>query len=202
MQTPQEMRVWSLGREDPLEEEMATYPIILAGGNPQGQWSVAGYSPWGQKGTVQTQRRNETWDSPSHLRKMILLLCTFSRIPGQQATLLLITKLAKGSLQTQTPEKYCEQMNRHFIAFCHNGFKCSTHIIRNRDFVFQLDVISVEVSVYTSAEYGSFLKVFIYLLAALSFSFGTQDLSHFYFLAAACRIFSCGMWTLIYSCGI
>ena len=30
MQEPQEMRVQSLGWEDPLEEEMATHPSILA----------------------------------------------------------------------------------------------------------------------------------------------------------------------------
>ena len=28
---------------------MATYPIIPAGDNAQGQWSVAGYSPWGSE---------------------------------------------------------------------------------------------------------------------------------------------------------
>ena len=30
MQEAQEMRVWSLGREDPLEEEIATHTSILA----------------------------------------------------------------------------------------------------------------------------------------------------------------------------
>ena len=30
MQESQEMQVWSLGREDPLEKEMTTYPSILA----------------------------------------------------------------------------------------------------------------------------------------------------------------------------
>ena len=30
MQEPQEMQVWSLGQEDPLEEEMATHSGILA----------------------------------------------------------------------------------------------------------------------------------------------------------------------------
>ena len=34
MQEPQETRVPSLGREDPLEEGMATYSHILAWGNP------------------------------------------------------------------------------------------------------------------------------------------------------------------------
>ena len=35
-------------QEDPLEEEMATYSSILAG-EPHGQRSLAGYSPWGRK---------------------------------------------------------------------------------------------------------------------------------------------------------
>ena len=44
----QEIQVWSLGWEDPLEEEMATYSSILA-------WEIswteepARYSPWGHK---------------------------------------------------------------------------------------------------------------------------------------------------------
>ena len=36
----------SLGREDPLEEGMATTPIFFPG-ESHGQRSVVGYSPWG-----------------------------------------------------------------------------------------------------------------------------------------------------------
>ena len=42
------MMVRILGREDPLEEEMATHSSILPGGS-HGQRSLAGYSPWGHK---------------------------------------------------------------------------------------------------------------------------------------------------------
>ena len=42
----QETRVQSLGREDPLEKEMATHSSILAWRIP---WSLAGYSPRGCK---------------------------------------------------------------------------------------------------------------------------------------------------------
>ena len=35
MQETQEMRVWSLGWEDPLEESMATHSSILAGESPK-----------------------------------------------------------------------------------------------------------------------------------------------------------------------
>ena len=39
-----ETRVLSLGREDPLEEEMATTPVFLPG-KSHGQRSLVGYSP-------------------------------------------------------------------------------------------------------------------------------------------------------------
>ena len=44
----QEIRVQSLGGEDPLEEEMAIHSNILAG-ESHGHGSLAVYSPWGFK---------------------------------------------------------------------------------------------------------------------------------------------------------
>ena len=44
----QGMWVLSLGREDPLEKEMATTPVFLPR-ESHGQKSLAGYSPWGGK---------------------------------------------------------------------------------------------------------------------------------------------------------
>ena len=46
--TKQETWVQSLGLEDPLEKEMATYSNILAW-EPHGQRSLEGHSPWGHK---------------------------------------------------------------------------------------------------------------------------------------------------------
>ena len=43
-----------LGGEDPLEEEMATTPVFLPG-EPHGQRSLAGYSPWGHKESDTTE---------------------------------------------------------------------------------------------------------------------------------------------------
>ena len=43
MQETQKTWVQSLGREDPLEEGMATTPVFLTG-KPQGQGSLAGYA--------------------------------------------------------------------------------------------------------------------------------------------------------------
>ena len=48
MQETLETRVWSLGQEDPLEEEMATHSSILAWKIPWKR-SLAGCSPWGCK---------------------------------------------------------------------------------------------------------------------------------------------------------
>ena len=44
----QETQVSSLGRKDPLEEEMTTIPVFLPG-DFHGQRSLAGYSPCGHK---------------------------------------------------------------------------------------------------------------------------------------------------------
>ena len=48
MQENQEMRVQSLGQEDPLEEEIETHSSILSW-EIYGQRSLAGYSPWAHK---------------------------------------------------------------------------------------------------------------------------------------------------------
>ena len=45
MQEMQETWVQSLGQEDPLEKEMATYFRILAG-KTHGERSLVGYNPW------------------------------------------------------------------------------------------------------------------------------------------------------------
>ena len=42
------MLIQSLGREDPLEKDMATHSSVLAG-KSHGQRSLVGYSPWGRK---------------------------------------------------------------------------------------------------------------------------------------------------------
>ena len=51
----QETPVWSLGREDPLEEEMATCSRFLPG-EFHGQRRLVGYSPWGHKECDTTER--------------------------------------------------------------------------------------------------------------------------------------------------
>ena len=52
--TMRETRVQSLGREDPLEKEMAIHSSIDAG-KSQGSRSLVGYSPWGHKESDTTE---------------------------------------------------------------------------------------------------------------------------------------------------
>ena len=54
MQETQEMWVQSLGREDPLEKEMATHSSILAWGIPWTE-NLAAYSPLGHKESDMTE---------------------------------------------------------------------------------------------------------------------------------------------------
>ena len=60
----QETQVRSLGREDPLEKEMATHSSILAWRIPP--WSLEGYSPWSCQESDMTKKlaNNEaTWQT-------------------------------------------------------------------------------------------------------------------------------------------
>ena len=57
MQEPQEMKVQSLGREDLLEEGMATPSSIFAWRIP---WTEATSGPWGGKESDMTERLSMT----------------------------------------------------------------------------------------------------------------------------------------------
>ena len=64
------MRVWSLGQEDSLEEEMATHSMQCSYlENSHGQRSWAGYSPWGCKESDTTEA---TW----HTHRWVVLYCS------------------------------------------------------------------------------------------------------------------------------
>ena len=52
--TMRDTQVWSLGREDPLEREMAAYSVLLPG-KSHGQRSLVGCSPWGRKESDTTE---------------------------------------------------------------------------------------------------------------------------------------------------
>ena len=49
-----EAQVRSLGQEDPLEKRVATHSSVFPRGF-HGQWSLAGYRPWGHKGSDMTE---------------------------------------------------------------------------------------------------------------------------------------------------
>ena len=61
----QETWVRSLGRQYPMEEEMANHSVFLPG-KFHGQRSLVGYSPWGHKELDMTyQLNNKTQSLPS-----------------------------------------------------------------------------------------------------------------------------------------
>ena len=66
----QETWVYSLGREDPLEKEMATHSCILAW-KCHGQRSLAGYSPWGCKESDMTERLNNSNNNNNNNKVLI-----------------------------------------------------------------------------------------------------------------------------------
>ena len=74
-----EARVRSLGREEPLEKEMATHPVPLAG-KSHGRRSLVGYSPWGLEESDTTEWLHFTTrgcsvckSSPSHTLRICAL---------------------------------------------------------------------------------------------------------------------------------
>ena len=55
LSTMRETWLRSLGREDPLEKERQSTPVLLPG-KSHGQRSLVGYSPWGHKESDMTER--------------------------------------------------------------------------------------------------------------------------------------------------
>ena len=55
----QEAKVWSLGREDPLENGMQPISVFLPG-EFHGERSLVGYSSWGHKESDTTERLTHT----------------------------------------------------------------------------------------------------------------------------------------------
>ena len=66
VQEMQEMKVSSLGWEDPPEEEMANHSGILAWKIPWMEESLAGYSPWGHKELDTTERESNNTECHKH----------------------------------------------------------------------------------------------------------------------------------------
>ena len=70
----QEPQVQSLGREDPLEKEMAAHSRFLLA-EFRGERNLVGYSPWGRKESDTTEQLTHT-HTHTHTR-FIRLLCIF-----------------------------------------------------------------------------------------------------------------------------
>ena len=66
MQETQEMRVWSLSWEDPLEKEMATHSSILAWRIPWILQEPEGCSPWGHRESDATEHAHTHTHTHTH----------------------------------------------------------------------------------------------------------------------------------------
>ena len=67
----QENRVRSLGREDPLEKEMATVPVFLPGESHGGR-SLVGYSPRDHKESDMTERLHFHFSVPAAFMAVVV----------------------------------------------------------------------------------------------------------------------------------
>ena len=72
VQEMQEMRVWFLGQEDPLEEEMATHSSILAWKIPGTEEPDGLYSPWGGKELDTTKQLSTHTHTHTHTHREML----------------------------------------------------------------------------------------------------------------------------------
>ena len=97
----QETRVPSLGREDPLEKVMATHSSILSG-EPHGQRSQAGYSPWSHKESDITERLTLSLHFQSTHG---LWLFSFKTMPANLENSAVATGLEKVSFSSQSHRK-------------------------------------------------------------------------------------------------
>ena len=63
MQETQDTGVWSLGLEDPLEEEMQSFPVFFIGIIPYTE-ELSGYGPWGHKQLDKTDHLVPNYNTP------------------------------------------------------------------------------------------------------------------------------------------
>ena len=75
MQEMLETRVRSLGREDPLEEGMATHPSILA-------WRIPWIEEPGRLQSIGLQRVRRDWSTWAHMHTLMVVLWAWVRKPG------------------------------------------------------------------------------------------------------------------------
>ena len=68
MQELQEMQVWFLGREYPLEEEMATYSKIVA-------WKISGTEEAGELQSMGLQRVGHDWETEQTRKHCVYYMC-------------------------------------------------------------------------------------------------------------------------------
>ena len=133
----QEMCVWFLGWEDPLEKEMVIHSNILPG---KSHWrsSLVGYSPWGRKESDTTEwLNNKTYIALSTRAGLTVtqLETNIQRIPGTQFPALALVeeprsmvigfKIYNGILSFASIKHFCHLLGEEYK-------QCgSSHIYKN-----------------------------------------------------------------------
>ena len=79
MQEMWEMQIWSLGREDPLEEEMAIYSTILA-------WEIPWTEEPGGLQSIRLQRVGQNWTNLENTHAQYLSPQLVNKILGISST--------------------------------------------------------------------------------------------------------------------
>ena len=112
MQEIQEMKLRSLGWEDPLEKEMATHSSILAW-EIHGRRRLAGYSPWGRQESDMTEHAHVTWTqshAPSsgppfmHFPLLGNLQHTCGILPNLKQPFIHVREFCESEMQTGTAD--------------------------------------------------------------------------------------------------
>ena len=86
VQEMQEMRVWSLGQEEPLRRTWQPTPVFLSGESHR-QRSLVGYSPWG------SQKVGPDWSNWAHTHANIHYSTSVVRYPFRSYLLFICTEL-------------------------------------------------------------------------------------------------------------
>ena len=91
MQEPPEMQVQSLGWEDPGRRAWQPTPVFLPG-EPHGDRSLVGYSPWGRKEPVTTERLTQVPSRSIHVVTNGKNFLSLNNIPFRAPQVVLVVK--------------------------------------------------------------------------------------------------------------
>ena len=125
MQLTHKIQVWSLGGEDPLEEEMTTHPSILPE-KSHGQRSLVGYHSWtghdwAHTSTVNTAAMDIPFSSWSCYKWLIRkLVCPFTMLRKKSIVFFLVCIVYfKAELEFECPQNLSVLKHNGICSLCY-----------------------------------------------------------------------------------